>query len=465
MWGFIDKIVYINLAHRTDRRDLMEKEVLSTFPADKVARFEAVKHVRGNIGCSMSHIAVLEDALRSGCKNILVLEDDARWTTDAPTYSNALTMIETLVDANKYDVISFGCTSAEYETTSLRLKHGYTTSSYLVNGPYIPTLLANFKEGLTHLLETNPGSVYNYEYAIDGYWMRVMKPDRWYMPVPPPISQRPDYSDIALEVRDLTIATLSKIPPSLCIDLHGGLGNQLFQLAAANHIVTKHNRVLWFDDLQNKSTHSSVSYMSTIFRDWKYLYRHAFCEPLWVGEDNLSYQKNWENLAWKDHVKLTGYFQDWQYIDSDFVKRLHFDRACLARYPDIESTVFIHVRGGDYVGNVLHDVDLTQYYPRAIALFPENTKFMIFTNDLEYAQSQPWLKNISYSIISNESELDSLFLMSQCAGGICANSTFSWWGAYLNPTRKITLPDTWFAKNEGNVTTGLYFPGSTTVPV
>ena len=163
MWGFIDKIVYINLAHRTDRRALMEKEVLPTFPADKVSRFEAVKHSRGDIGCSMSHVAVLEDATHSGCKNILVLEDDTRWTTDASTYSNALTMIETLVDANNYDVISLGCTSAEYEYASLRLNHGYTTSSYLVNGPYIPTLLANFKEGLTHLLETKAISDHNYE--------------------------------------------------------------------------------------------------------------------------------------------------------------------------------------------------------------------------------------------------------------------------------------------------------------
>jgi glycosyl transferase, family 25 len=465
MWEFIDKIVYINLAHRKDRRALMEKNVLPTFPADKITRFDAIKNTRGDIGCSMSHIAVLEDALNSGCKNILVLEDDVQWTTDASTYSNALTMIETLVDSGNYDVISLGCISVEYETTSLRLKMGHTTSSYLVNAPYIPTLLANFKEGLTRLLGTETDSDHNYEYTIDSYWMRIMKPDRWYMPVPPPITQRPDYSDIANTNVDRTLTIILKMPPSLCPDLHAGLGNQLFQLAAANHIAKKHNRVLWFDDLQNRSTHSSTSYMSTIFRDWKYLYRHAFCEPTWVGETNMAYETNWERLAWKDHVKLTGYFQDWQYIDADFVKRLHFDTECLSRYPDIKSTVFIHVRGGDYVGNSLHHVDLTEYYPRAIALFPPETKFTIFTNDVEYTKSQPWLKNISYSIVDNESELDSLFLMTQCAGGICANSTFSWWGAYLNPTRQLTLPSAWFTKYEGYVTTGLYFPGSTTVPV
>ena len=459
MWGFLDKIVYINLSQRTDRRALMEKEVLPTFPADKISRFDAIKHTRGDIGCSMSHIAVLEDALTSGCKNILVLEDDLKWTTDASTYSNGLTMIETLVDANKYDVISFGCTLPEYDNVSLRLKKGYTTSSYLVNGPYIPTLLANFKEGLNRLMENSSP-----EYALDQYWWRLMT-DRWYMPVPPLLYQRPNHSDIMGRQKDGTWSMILKMPKSLCGNLHGGLGNQLFQLAAANHVAKKHNRVLWFDDLQNKSTHSSISYISTIFRDWKYLYRHAFCEPEWVGGDELPYKSNWDELAWKDHVNLYGYFQDWQYVDPDFVKRLHFNTACLARYPDIESTVFLHVRGGDYVGNVLHHVDLTQYYSRAIALFPENTKFTLFTNDVEYTKSQPWLQHISYSIVDNESELDSLFLMTQCAGGICANSTFSWWGAYLNPTRTLTLPSAWFAKDEGYAATGLYFPGSTTVPV
>lgn len=459
MWGFLDKIVYINLSQRTDRRALMEKEVLPTFPAEKITRFDAIKHTRGDIGCSMSHIAVLEDALTSGCKNILVLEDDLKWTTDASTYSNGLTMIETLVDANKYDVISFGCTLPQYDNVSLRLKKGYTTSSYLVNGPYIPTLLSNFKEGLNRLMENSSP-----EYALDQYWWRLMT-DRWYMPVPPLLYQRPNHSDIMGRQKDGTWSMILKMPKSLCGNLHGGLGNQLFQLAAANHVAKKHNRVLWFDDLQNKSTHSSISYMSTIFRDWKYLYRHAFCEPEWVGGLELPYKSNWDELASTDHAKLYGYFQDWQYVDPDFVKRLHFDTACLARYPDIESTVFLHVRGGDYVGNVLHHVDLTQYYSRAIALFPENTKFTLFTNDVEYTKSQPWLQHISYSIVDNESELDSLFLMTQCAGGICANSTFSWWGAYLNPTRTLTLPSAWFAKDEGYAATGLYFPGSTTVPV
>jgi hypothetical protein len=65
-------------------------------------------------------------------------------------------------------------------------------------------------------------------------------------------------------------------------------------------------------------------------------------------------------------------------------------------------------------------------------------EFVIFTNDVSYALSQ--FPNIP---IIQESELDSLYLMSKCSGCICANSSFSWWAAYLNSERRIVIPSKW----------------------
>ena len=85
------------------------------------------------------------------------------------------------------------------------------------------------------------------------------------------------------------------------------------------------------------------------------------------------------------------------------------------------------------------------------------------TNDLKYALTKSFIQDIQYTVI-DEPELETLYLMSQCAGGICANSSFSWWGAFLNPHRKIVMPDKWYPHSTLN-TEGYYFPGVIKCPV
>ena len=161
-------------------------------------------------------------------------------------------------------------------------------------------------------------------------------------------------------------------------------------------------------------------------------------------------------------VQLTGYFQDYRYIDPEFVNKLLFPPGAIERYPGVHQGIFLHIRGGDYVGNAYHDVGLDAYYTRAIAMFPD-AQFFLVTNDLKYAMTKPFLKNIRYTVVK-EPELETLYLMSQCVGGICANSSFSWWGAVLNPHRKIVMPDQWFSDLRV-ATEGYYFPGVIKCPV
>jgi hypothetical protein len=174
-----------------------------------------------------------------------------------------------------------------------------------------------------------------------------------------------------------------------------------------------------------------------------------------VSEPSISYA-NWVPLLqMMSNPEMHGYFQDWRYIDQDFVSRLSFIDVT-SKYPGIKDGVFLHVRGGDYVGNAFHDIGLDAYYLRAIAQFP-NAHFFVMTNDLDYAMSRPYLNGLHYTLVM-EPEIETLYLMSQCAGGICANSSFSWWGAYLNPKRKIVMPDRWYA-DLNMPTAGYYFPG------
>ena len=105
---FVEHVVYINLDHRTDRLEQVTAELAPYFPPEKVTRFSAIQLDRGALGCTLSHIAVLELAKAKGWKNVLVLEDDAMWK--AEQFEEAYATLDRLA-SNPYDAImlSSGC--------------------------------------------------------------------------------------------------------------------------------------------------------------------------------------------------------------------------------------------------------------------------------------------------------------------------------------------------------------------
>ena len=248
----------------------------------------------------------------------------------------------------------------------------------------------------------------------------------------------------------------------IVIELMGGLGNWMFQIAFAEYLKQHFGKEVRLY-IASKSPHSSNDLVNSIFENWKESLtqnnniQHFF-------ENNL-HPHNWEELICNNSaLSFSGYFQNYNYVTTSFINKLNIPSKIGKKYPEINSSVFLHIRGGDYVNHWFHDVGLdTNYYPNAIKEFPEGTKFSVFTNDIEYAKSKAFLKDISYEFIQ-ESEIDSLYLMSQCKGGICANSTFSWWGAYLNPNRKLIIPSKWF-NDTITYTRGYMFPEATVINV
>jgi hypothetical protein len=247
----------------------------------------------------------------------------------------------------------------------------------------------------------------------------------------------------------------------LTVEFVGGLGNQLFQLAALDHIGRRTGRRVIIERA-GTSGHSEENYFNSLFGHWS-VDKNPPQFPLNIQEGSYVFY-DWRSVLANSHnARIHGYFQNWQYVDESFKDRLRFNTGVLAKYSDIGNKVFIHVRGGDYVNHWMHDMKLDTYYQRAIAEFPAETQFVIFTNDVAYALSRPWIASIQHTFI-HENELDTLLLMSKCAGCICPNSTFSWWGAFLNPNRKIIMPTKWF--NDPSVyIDGYYFPGVIKCPV
>jgi hypothetical protein len=235
----------------------------------------------------------------------------------------------------------------------------------------------------------------------------------------------------------------------LAVELNGGLGNQLFQLAAAETIANETGRTFCVMDYTTPETkHSSANYFSSVLSEWKNT-------PILPHPRSSIKEDSFKKKVWsfsEPNVLLSGYFQNWKYISRSFRLKLK-----LLETPPTD-TAFLHIRGGDYVNHSLHDVRLYNYYERAIKHFPKDTHFYVFTNDINYAKTMQFLRNIPHSLMTTD-EVTSLTLMSKCArGGICANSSFSWWGAFLNPNRTIVMPDKWY-NDQKEYTEGYYFPG------
>ena len=193
----IKNIFYINLEHRTDRKEHVEKELLKI--GIKAQRFNAIKMENGAIGCSMSHLRILQDAQKNNLDHILIVEDDITFL-DPELFKNQINkFFET--HKNDWDVVLLaGNNMPPYKNiddTCIQVSRCQTTTGYIVNGQYIKTLLQNVKIGLTHLI--NKPTEHS-KYAIDKYWFILQQLYKWYLIVPLTVVQREDYSDIEKRV-------------------------------------------------------------------------------------------------------------------------------------------------------------------------------------------------------------------------------------------------------------------------
>jgi len=110
------------------------------------------------------------------------------------------------------------------------------------------------------------------------------------------------------------------------------------------------------------------------------------------------------------------------------------------RHPKLDK-VAIHVRRGDYVDHPFYvDLTKTDYYQKAMAEFP-GSKFLVFSDDIPWCKEQKIFKDCEFS--EGFTEIEDMDRMSACKGVIIANSSFSWWGAYLS-SGAIIAPLAWY---------------------
>lgn len=274
------------------------------------------------------------------------------------------------------------------------------------------------------------------------------------------------------------------------VQLSGGLGNQMFQYAFGKHLAIKNNTNLVLDlsyiqsKLPFKKFSTPMQYELDIFQlkvdtenlffSNKLLYPFAKIEHLLktkyfikkhnaFKEIDLKFQP--ELLSIPNNSFVQGNFQSEKYfsaikknIQNDFCFPEVVDAVNLKYLHDIKqfNSVSIHIRRGDYVSikknaQKFLALDVT-YYNKAIDIITskiENPTFFIFSDDMNWAEQHLQIKSTKFYIKNNTTKNTSyidMMLMSKCQHNIIANSTFSWWAAWLNAnSNKIVIaPKRWF---------------------
>ena len=163
-----------------------------------------------------------------------------------------------------------------------------------------------------------------------------------------------------------------------------------------------------------------------------------------------------------DNVDLFGYYQTDKYFkhiedeirnDFSFKSEIFADvKNFFDEYFFNEDVISLHVRRGDYVTNPNHPTQNTDYYENALSYFG-NESVIIFSDDPEWCKSQDLFSSDRFSISENNTTEFDLCLMSMCNYHIIANSSFSWWGAWLAESKKVIAPSNWFGGSCSNKST------------
>lgn len=287
----------------------------------------------------------------------------------------------------------------------------------------------------------------------------------------------------------------------IIIKLMGGLGNQMFQYALGRHLTIKNNFVLKLDKsffeeppINNVTTQR---YYSLNNLNIKEIFATAHeIEKLKKNKNNLSakfsrkmnsllpyYIKSYVSeeqfnfndniLRVKDNTYIEGYWQSEKYfckIKSTLLDEFQLNKPISKnaeiiknRIQQVES-VSIHIRRGDYITNRSASEFLgtcgIAYYQKAIEIIAEKVSspcFFIFSDDVTWARDNIKIKHDNF-VVEGHLDYEDMFLMSLCKHNIIANSSFSWWGAWLNKNiNKIVIaPQKWF--NDSSINTNDLIP-------
>jgi hypothetical protein len=152
-----------------------------------------------------------------------------------------------------------------------------------------------------------------------------------------------------------------------------------------------------------------------------------------------------------DNVNLYGYFQSEKYfkhieksIREDFTFKPEILEPCEGAF-DFNQLISLHVRRTDYVTSAVdHPPCSFEYYQKALEQYDNNIPVMIFSDDIAWCKEQKLFSSDRFLFSENDWNAIDLCLMSMCTHHIMANSSFSWWGAWLSGSNNVIAPEKWY---------------------
>lgn len=268
----------------------------------------------------------------------------------------------------------------------------------------------------------------------------------------------------------------------IIVKIIGGLGNQMFQYAFGKFIEKKYHQELLYDlnDFTFYKTNPFLldklivnipkvsskdlseylsSYNSSLFGLFKSKKWKIFTENNFHGQDIpiSKYSGFYFDGYWQKEIYLSDIRED---LLKEFLIKEELNNSNKEMLAQIkrDNSISLHVRRGDFVTDkktlLIHGVCSVEYYNKAVSYLEDKLKdpvFYVFSNDYNWAKDNIKFKSKVVYVDINDSKqgyLD-MNLMKHCKNNIVANSSFSWWGAWLNenPNKIVISPKKWYASS------------------
>lgn len=271
----------------------------------------------------------------------------------------------------------------------------------------------------------------------------------------------------------------------IIVRLKGGMGNQMFQYATGRALALQHNVPLGLDltYLLDRSPRKNFTFREYNLGNFNIeakilsrneiplLYRRFFSGKLALLIDGVrnrlfsfpgiekgyAFDPSIQNLGPKTY--LEGYWQSQKYfidiqdtLRKDFTLK-HTSEKVAKLIDEIKSqnSVCVHVRRGDYVGNEFHPVIDMKYYEQALAIIEKEKSidclYVFDRDDIEWCKKNLTFKYKTVFVENDTNMAEAVVIMSSCNHFVMANSSLSWWVAWLGtyPEKKVIAPKKWFA--------------------